>query len=268
MDPCLIDKRSDGIALITLNRPENLNAVSDEMQELLEKYLADCEKDQSVRCVALTGAGRGFCAGGDVKVQNESSSQDAPVPTPREQRSAGLQRGHMAISYKLHTMPKPTVALVNGAAAGAGLSLALACDLRVCAEGARFHTSFAKVGLSGDYGGSYFLQHLIGYGRAIELYYLAGVVDAAEALNLGMVNKVVPGDQLMEEGLAYCLNLAEGPTVALANMKANFNVGETGTVEEALAQEARTMTASGETQDHAEGARSFVERRAPKFEGR
>lgn len=266
MEHCLLEKRDDGIAVITMNRPDQLNAVDDPMQELLEKFLIDCEQDESVRCVALTGAGRGFCAGGDVKGQNDSSGK--PVKRTLEERAAGLQRGHMAISHKLHTMAKPTVALVNGPAAGAGLSLALACDLRVCSDKARFHTSFSKVGLSGDYGGTYFLQHLIGYGRAIELYYFSDPVDAAMALDLGIANKVVPHDQFMDECMSYCLRLAQGPTVAYANIKANFNASETATAEEGLAQESRTMTASGGTADHAEGARAFVERRPPKFKGR
>ena len=154
MSDCLIDKGENGVALITMNRPESLNAVSDELQELLSDYLLECAQDEKVRCVALTGSGRGFCAGGDVKQQSadsggkSSSPQDAALL-----RAASLQQGHMAISYTLHTMAKPTVALVNGPAAGAGLSLALASDIRFCSDKASFHTAFAKVGLSGDYGG-------------------------------------------------------------------------------------------------------------------
>jgi 2-(1,2-epoxy-1,2-dihydrophenyl)acetyl-CoA isomerase len=266
MDHCLVTKRDDGIALITLNRPEALNAVSDEMQRLLHDYLVDCERDAAVRCVALTGAGRGFCAGGDVKRQAEGSS--GAVEISREDRIAVLQEGQMQLSHRLHTMAKPTVALVNGPAAGAGMSLALACDLRFCSERASFHTAFSKVGLSGDYGGSYFLQRLIGYGRAIEMYYLGDKVEADRALKLGIANRVASADEFMEAGLEYCARLAKGPTLAYGNIKANFNVGETAELEMALSQEARSMTASAESGDHREGAQAFVERRAPRFTGK
>lgn len=267
MSDCLIDKKDNGVALITLNRPEALNAVSAELQDLLAGFLIDCEEDPAVRCVAVTGAGRGFCAGGDVKQQSSDNDAEPEAIATPEKRAAALQDGHMKISHKLHTMAKPTVALVNGPAAGAGLSVALACDIRICSDKASFHTAFGKVGLSGDYGGSYYLQHLIGYGRALELYYSGERVGADLALDLGIANKVVPQDRLMEEGLEYCARLAAGPTRAYANMKANFNVAEQAPLQEALAQEAKTMIASGATKDHAEGALSFVERRAPNFKG-
>lgn len=268
MSDCLIEKKASGVALITLNRPDVLNAVSAELQDLLGTYLDDCEHDPGVRCVAVTGAGRGFCAGGDVKQQSsESETPSQTTDDTSEQRIAALQDGHMKISHRLHTMAKPVVALVNGPAAGAGLSVALACDIRFCSDKASFHTAFGKVGLSGDYGGSYYLQHLIGYGRALELYYSGERVDAERALSLGIANHVAPHDQFMTEGLAFCERLAAGPTRAYANMKANFNVAETATLEEALVQEAKTMIASGTTKDHAEGALSFVERRTPIFRG-
>ena len=268
MSDCLIDKGENGVALITLNRPESLNAVSDELQQLLSEYLQECAADKQIRCVALTGSGRGFCAGGDVKRQaSDSEEQPSDTGDAAKLRAASLQRGHMEISHALHTMAKPTVALVNGPAAGAGLSLALACDIRICSDKASFHTSFARVGLSGDYGGSYFLQHLIGYSRALELYYSSERVNAETALALGMANQVVPHEQLLAEGMAYCERLAAGPTVAYGNIKANFNVAECATLEESLAQEAKSMIASGMTKDHTEGALSFVERRAPIFKG-
>jgi 2-(1,2-epoxy-1,2-dihydrophenyl)acetyl-CoA isomerase len=271
MTDCLLEKRDDGVALITLNRPERFNAISDETRSLLAEYLAACAQDKSVRCLALTGAGKGFCSGGDVQQQAEGAGD---VETPRtktedslNRRVAGLQEGHMQLPYMLHTMAKPTVALVNGAAAGAGLALALACDIRFCSDKASFHTAFSKVGLSGDCGGSYFLQRLIGYGRAIELFYAGDRVDAEQALALGIANHMVPHDEFPDAGLAFCRKLAEGPTAAYANIKANFLYAETANLEDALAQEARTMIASGQTRDHAEGARSFVERRTPRFTG-
>ncbi|MDP6376174.1 MAG: enoyl-CoA hydratase [Pseudomonadales bacterium] len=268
MTDCLMDKRDDGVALITLNRPDHLNAVSAELQKLLADYLRNCEQDPTVRCVALTGAGRGFCAGGDVKQQSASASdQTQPARPTFEQKVASLQKGHMQISHTLHTMAKPVVALVNGPAAGAGLSVALACDIRICSDKASFHTAFAKVGLSGDYGGSYYLQRLIGYGRAIELYFTGERVSAERALALGIANHVIGHDRFMAEGIAYCARLAAGPTRAYGNMKANFNIAERATLEDALAQEATTMIASGTTSDHREGALCFVERREPKFTG-
>jgi 2-(1,2-epoxy-1,2-dihydrophenyl)acetyl-CoA isomerase len=268
MPDCLFDKGGNGVALITMNRPESLNAVSDELQKLLSEYLRECAEDKQIRCVALTGSGRGFCAGGDVKRQaSDSEEQPSDTGDAAQLRAASLQRGQMEISHALHTMAKPTVALVNGPAAGAGLSLALACDIRICSDKASFHTAFAKVGLSGDYGGSYFLQHLIGYGRALELYYSSERVNAETALALGIANHLVPHDQLLTEGMEYCERLAAGPTVAYGNIKANFNLAECATLEESLAQEAKSMIASGMTNDHTEGALSFVERRAPIFKG-
>jgi 2-(1,2-epoxy-1,2-dihydrophenyl)acetyl-CoA isomerase len=277
MSDCLIEKRADGVALITLNRPESLNAVSADLEELLAEYLLDCEQDNEVRCVALTGAGRGFCAGGDVKQQAQRSearaggeplaSQVVKPAAGQQNRRNPLQEGQMRISHKLHTLPKPTVALVNGPAAGAGLSIALACDIRFCSDQASFHTAFAKVGLSGDYGGTYYLQRLIGYGRAIELYYTSDPVDADKALQLGIANHVAGHEEFMLEGLEFCSRLAAGPTRAYANMKSNFNLAETAGLEELLDHEAMTMGASAMSKDHREGALSFVQRRAPNFTG-
>ncbi|HJN53356.1 MAG: enoyl-CoA hydratase [Pseudomonadales bacterium] len=277
MSDCLIDKRSDGVALITLNRPESLNAMGGNLMELLGEYLHSCEQDNEVRCVALTGAGRGFCAGGDVKQQSLRSEarEDAEPAVPQavpsaekgRSRSHPLQDSHMRTSHKLHTMAKPTVALVNGPAAGAGMSLALACDMHFCSDQASFHTAFAKVGLSGDYGGTYYLQRLIGYGRAIELYYSAERVDAETALQLGIANHVAPHDQFMHKGLEFCTRLASGPTRAYANIKANFNFAERSVLEDLLDQEAHNIGVSSTTKDHREGALSFVQRRKPNFTG-
>ena len=277
MSDCLIEKRADGVALITLNRPESLNAMSDGMDDLLAECLLSCEQDSEVRCVAVTGAGRGFCAGGDVKQQAQRSegrsgdeppkSQVVPPAAGQQRRRNPLQENQMRISHKLHTLPKPTVALVNGPAAGAGLSLALACDIRFCSDRASFHTAFAKVGLSGDYGGTYYLQRLIGYGRAIELYYTSDRVDADRALQLGIANHVVDHEAFMQQGLELCARLASGPTRAYGNMKSNFNLAETADLEELLDHEAITMGASAMSKDHREGALSFVQRRAPNFTG-
>jgi 2-(1,2-epoxy-1,2-dihydrophenyl)acetyl-CoA isomerase len=207
-DDVLIEKRADGVALITLNRPESLNAMGGQLMPMLADYLADTANDRRVRCVVLTGAGRGFCAGGDVK--GMAAGRDALLNAGGEngQRSPaldfargveGLRDSQRHTSLMLHTRPKPTIAMVNGHAVGAGLSLALACDLRVASDRAKLGTIFRNVGFSGDFGGSYFLQKLVGSGKARELYFTGEILDAEAALAIGMVNRVVPQDQLMAE---------------------------------------------------------------------
>jgi 2-(1,2-epoxy-1,2-dihydrophenyl)acetyl-CoA isomerase len=273
MPDAMLDKRDDGVALITLNRPDSLNAMGGDLMALFAEHLDDCERDRAVRCVALTGAGRGFCAGGDVKGfaaradAAEGNGGPRSFPAQLEQGIARLRAGQRATSLRLHAMPKPTVALVNGPAAGAGMSLALACDVRICSDKARFVTAFQRVGFSGDYGGSWFLQRLVGYGRALELYMTSEPIDASKALELGIANRVVPHDSLLDEGLAFCTRLAAGPTAAFARMKANFDFGSRSSFVDALDYEATNMTISGMSSDHREGARAFVERREPAFTG-
>ncbi|MEX2081848.1 MAG: enoyl-CoA hydratase [Dehalococcoidia bacterium] len=275
MSDVLFDLRPDGVALITFNRPESMNAMGGELMPLLARHLAECENDRAVRCVALTGNGRAFCAGGDVKNMqrrndragsSEPGTPDNPV-SQLDRAVEGLRASHHSTSLRLHTMGKPTVALVNGFAVGAGLSLALSCDIRIASEQARFGTAFRNVGLSGDYGGSYFLQRLVGNGRARELYFSAEMVDATRALEMGMVNKVVPHDRLLEDGLAFCAKLAAGPTAVYARMKSNLNLGETGSLEAVLDQEALLMRISGMGLDSREAVRAFVEKREPNFVG-
>lgn len=273
MSDCLFDKKSDGVALITLNRPESMNAMGGELMPLLAQYLDECERDRSVRCVAVTGAGRAFCAGGDVKGMASrgggggSDGERPSIGSIVERGVAGLRSSQRSTSLRLHSMPKPTVALVNGAAAGAGLSLALAADIRFCSNQARFITAFPKVALSGDYGGSFLLQRLIGPGRAREAYFLSETIDAQKALDLGIANHVVPHNELLDRGLEYCSRLAKGPTAVYARMKANFNFGETATFAELLDHEALNMNLSSLSKDHREGAMSFVEKREPNFAG-
>jgi 2-(1,2-epoxy-1,2-dihydrophenyl)acetyl-CoA isomerase len=174
----------------------------------------------------------------------------------------------MEVSRWLHEMPKPTIAMVRGAAAGAGLSLALACDLRIAGDTARFGTAFARVGYSGDFGGSFFLTRLIGTAKARELYFTADMLDAQEALALGLVNRVVPEARLEEETFALAARLARGPRVAYRYMKRNLNAAETGTLKDLLDLEAWHHSRCGMTEDHREAARAFVEKREPVFKGR
>ncbi len=278
-DDVLIEKRGDGVAKITLNRPESLNAMGGSLMPMLAQYLADVSADRSVRCVVLTGAGRAFCAGGDVK--GMAAGRDAVLnpnggagPATEVSPAAivatavqGLRQAQRATSLVLHTMPKPTIAMVNGHAVGAGLSLALACDIRVASENAKLGTIFRKVGFSGDFGGSYFLQKLVGIGKARELYFTGDILSAADALAIGMVNRVVPHERLEEETMELAAQLASGPTLAYARMKENLNRAEDCDLVTLLDQEALNMTLSGQTNDHREAAMAFVQKRTPTFKG-
>lgn len=274
MSDCLIEKRPDGVALITLNRPESLNSLGGDLVPLLEEHLNDCERDPAVRCVALTGAGRAFCAGGDIggmQKRNDRQTEDANSPANTiahlERLTRELKRSQRATSLKLHTMGKPTVALVNGHAVGAGLSLALACDMRIAGDRAKFGTAFRNVGLSGDYGSSYFLPRIVGPTKARDLFFSAEIFDAARALELGIVSRVVPGDDLLAEGLAFCAKLATGPTAAYARMKDNLAFAETATLAELLDHEAMHQRLAGMSRDSREAVASFLEKREARFTG-
>jgi 2-(1,2-epoxy-1,2-dihydrophenyl)acetyl-CoA isomerase len=262
MEKHLTESIADGVATLTLDRPNRLNALSTPMIEGLLEALARLAEDAAVGAIVLTGAGRGFCAGGDVK-----SMADNPEQRPLVEAVARL-RGRMEVSRLLHEIPKPTIAMVNGPAAGAGLALALACDLRIAAQSARLITAFANVGFSGDFGGSYFLSKLVGTGRARELYYTAAPLNAADALSLGIVNRVVPDADLVATTTLLAHKLARGPRIALALMKQNFNAAENCTLAQLLDLEARHQIETGRTQDHKEAARAFVEKRTPIFAGR
>ncbi len=273
MPDALFEKRPDGVALITFNRPESLNAMGGDLMRLFAEYLGECERDRAVRCIAITGEGRGFCAGGDVKgmqsrnTGGEGAPRETNPVTVIETLARELRASHNATVLKLHTIGKPTVALVNGVAVGAGLGLALGCDVRIVSDHARFGTAFKNVGLSGDFGSSYFLQRLVGTGRARELYFTAEMFDAQRALELGIANRVVPHDSLLEEGLAFCAKLASGPTATYARMKLNLNMAATATLQEVLDHEALQMRMSGMSRDSREAVAAFVEKREPQFTG-
>ena len=260
----LLETIKDGVAVLTMNRPDRLNAMSRPMLDAMLEALQRLADDPAVGAVVLTGAGRGFCAGGDVKAMAEGNELGG---TTMEEKAQAL-RSRMETSRLLHEMPKPTIAMVRGAAAGAGLSLALACDMRVASDNARFGTAFARVGYSGDFGGSYFLTQLVGTAKARELYYTAELVDAQQALALGLVNRVVPDARLEEETMALARKFASGPRVALRYMKRNMNAAESNTLAEHLDLEAWHHTRTGMTEDHKEAARAFVEKREPVFKGR
>jgi 2-(1,2-epoxy-1,2-dihydrophenyl)acetyl-CoA isomerase len=258
----LIEIVEDGVATLTFNRPERMNALSTPIMEGLLHGLPRLAGDPAVRVIVLTGAGRAFCAGGDVKSMAEGG----------ERRSAAEATAHlrsrMEVSRILHELPKPTIAMINGPAAGAGLAFALACDLRIAGASARLVTAFVKVGLSGDFGGSFFLTRLVGTAKARELYFTGRPVDAEEALSLGLVNRVVADDQLSDATMELARSLAQGPQVAISLMKRNMNCAESGGLAELLDIEAANMVQAARTEDHREAAKAFVEKRAPVFVGR
>jgi 2-(1,2-epoxy-1,2-dihydrophenyl)acetyl-CoA isomerase len=255
-----------GVATVIMARPERRNALSPAMLQALGKTLEICEADPDVAVVVLTGAGGAFCAGGDVKGMNERNA-DGPIPDI-DTRIHAQRLSQRATAGRLYKMPKPTLAALPGAAAGAGLALALACDLRIASETAVMTTAFARVGFSGDYGGTYFLTRLVGTAKARELYFLSERVDMKEALRLGLVNWVVPADQLEKKTMEIAHRMASGPRVAYRYMKENLNRAAAGEWDECLDLEATHHIHTGQTEDHKEAARAFVEKREPVFNGR
>jgi 2-(1,2-epoxy-1,2-dihydrophenyl)acetyl-CoA isomerase len=272
----LLETHADGITTLTMNRPEARNAMSGEMLDALLAAMPRLANDPAVRLVVLTGAGGAFCAGGDVK---GFASQAAPAGGSAsagsgerggfdlERRAQSLRAG-TELSRWLHEMPKPTLAVIPGPAAGAGLSLALACDLRVAVDTAKFTTAFSKIGLSGDYGGSYFLPHLIGAAKARELYFTADVFSAQEADRLGLLNKVFPAATFAADAAAYARRIADLPTIAIGYIKKNLNTAQHGSLHDVLDREAMHMVRGFMTEDHKQAAVAFVEKRPPVFKGR
>ncbi len=256
----LLETIEDGVATLTLNRPDRLNALSEEMVSMLCTALTRLGADPAIGAIVLTGAGRGFCAGGDVK-------RMATTQQTMEQRQEGLRWRHESVRL-LRTIGKVVIAAVNGPAAGAGLSLALACDLRVAARSARFRTAFAAVGFSGDFGGSWSLTRLVGTAKAREMYYLNPQLDAEEALRLGLVTQLADDDALLADATVMARRIADGPRVAFAYMKRNLHAAETEPLGTVLDMEALGQARTGTTEDHKEAARAFVEKRSPVFRGR
>ncbi len=265
----LLAQVEDRVATLTMNRPERRNALSNEMLVGLEQTLAQLETDPDVGCIVLTGTGAAFCAGGDVKAMDEANSADEgerPAIDHAIHRQRLSQRG---TAGRLYAMSKPTIAALPGPAAGAGMSLALACDLRIASDTAFITTAFANVGFSGDYGGTFFMTKLIGAAKAREFYLLSERVDALDAERLGLVNRVVPADALEKETHALAHRVAHGPTIAYAYMKENLNRAlEGGELGECLDLEATHHCHTAFTKDHRNAVRAFVEKRKPVFEGR
>ena len=261
MNDMVLQKLDRGLLTITMNRPDRRNALNPDMTRGLVDAARRAAEDHDVRAVLLKGAGGTFCVGGDVK-----SMAEGRAPLPFEAKRVNLRRG-MEVSRILHQMAKPVVAQVDGAAAGAGLSIALACDLRIASESAKITTAFAKVGLSGDYGGTYFLTQMLGSAKARELYLMSPVLTAQEALSLGMVSKVVPDAEIDSAAHELALSLAQGPSVTLGYIKTNINNAESLSLETCFDAEAIHHTRCGDTADHKEAAKAFVEKRKPAFQG-
>ena len=260
--PVLLEAKHDGIATLVMNRPDRLNALNTELVTALNDALGRLAKDASVRVVVLTGAGRAFCAGGDLALLAQGRETGA---------IRGLQlllaSGTQAV-LTMRTMPQPVIAAVNGAAAGAGMNIALAADMRIAAEEAMFGQNFAKVGLFPDFGGTYFLTQLVGPAKAAELFYTGDMIDAKTALRLGIVNQVVPASQLEAEVRSLAQKIAQGPPLPIRAVKKTLFGSEQDKLTLALGQEVEEQVRSYLSDDCKEGIQAFFEKRPPKFRGK
>ena len=265
--PDLLAALDAGVLILTLHRPDSRNALSRAMLTALEQQLAAAEFDDAVKCIVLTGAGKGFCAGGDVKGM-AARGADGSAAEPIDRVIHRQQHSQRATAGKLFTMPKPTIAAINGAAAGAGFGLALSCDLRIMSSEAFMTTAFAKVGYPGDYGGAWFLTRLVGAAKARELFLLSDRVDADEALRLGLTNWVCAPAELDTRVQQLAARLAAGPSIAYRYMKDNLNRAIAGELGDCLDVETTNQLHCSLTEDHREAARAFVEKRQPVFKGR
>jgi enoyl-CoA hydratase/carnithine racemase len=252
------------VALITLNRPEARNALSDRLTPALRRMIKQCGDDPKVGALLITGAGNAFCAGGDVKGMGSNA---AKAETTFEQRVAELRVKQRTLTGALVAVRKPTIAALPGPAAGAGLALALACDIRIAAESAIMATGYIRIGLTGDYGIAWLLTRLVGTSRARELMFLSERIDARRCETLGLVNRVVPDVELAEAAFVLAKSLAEGPSIALAYMKDNLDHAVTSDFLQSMDQEADHMVRAARTTDHKEAVRAFTDKRKPEFIG-
>lgn len=255
----IIYEVSERIGTITLNRPDALNATTDRLYTELQDLIPKIAADAGVSVVILTGAGRGFCAGADLK-----ASKDSLTPLQRRARHRWILRDVLEPLYKLE---KPVIAAVNGPAAGAGANIALSCDIIIASEKASFMQAFARVGLMPDLGGLFFLSRAVGINKAKELCFTARKVPAEEALELGIANKVVPHDDLMEEARTMARQIAAGSPTAMAMTKRLLNMSQSATIEQMLEFEAYSQTIAYLTPEYLEGVAAFREKRTPDFAG-
>lgn len=271
----ILTQFDDGILTVTLNRPEALNGLTISMTRTLNDRLREAAASPEVRVVILAGSGRAFCAGGDIKEFDAIDEADPEWVRWRDHpvwndidNSAERTRRASEGPLLLHGMPKPTIAMIRGACVGAAVALATACDFRIVSTNAFFSTAFARIGISGELGASYYVSKLVGVAKARELFFFADRVPAADALNIGLVNRVVPDDELERETTAFARRLADGPPLAYRFIKANLNAAETHTAEEMVAMEALNQVRVLRTDDAREAINAFFEKRKPRFTGR
>lgn len=258
MPDTLMIEQAEGVLTVTLNRPDVLNALNEHMLHELQETLRHAAQDTAVRCMLVTGAGRGFCSGQDLRDRAGAAGFSF-----RE----SLRDRYNPVIAQLRTIEKPVIAAVNGVAAGAGCSLALAADMRIASDRASFIEVFARVGLVPDSGSTYFLPRLVGLGKTFELAYTAEPVNAEEALRLGLVNRVVPHDDLLPQAATLARTLAAGPTRGYGLTKRAINYGLHATLEQSLDYEAWLQEVAGRSADHREGVAAFLEKREAHFKG-
>jgi 2-(1,2-epoxy-1,2-dihydrophenyl)acetyl-CoA isomerase len=259
--PDLTETVADGIATLTLNRPDRLNALSQEMLRGLQAALTRLGTDDGIGAIIITGEGRAFCAGGDVKDMATRAHHTF------EQRIERLGRMH-ELPQLMRRLPKILISAINGVAIGAGLNLAMACDLRLAARSARFGTGFAGLAYSGDFGGSWLLTRLVGPAKARELYLLGDIIDAEEAARIGLVTRTIDDNALMDQSMTLARQFARGPRLAYAYMKRNLHAAETEPLAAVCDMEAVHQARTGLSDDHREAVRAFAEKRPPVFQGR
>jgi enoyl-CoA hydratase/carnithine racemase len=260
---CLLYEVKNGIATLTLNRPDRLNALGGTLREDLHDAVTRASADPEVRVMVVTGAGKGFCSGGDVKAMNEANEGRRTRPL-MEKVAPSRDRTLLA----MRDAPQPMIAAVNGAAAGAGMNLALACDIRIASTAAKFSQAFVRRGLHPDWGGTYFLPRAVGMAKACELIFTGDVIDAPEALRLGLVSKLVAPEELMPTAYDLARKIAAGPPVAVRLAKRALHRNAESDLRSALEFETFAQNVCSETEDAREGIRAFVEKRSPVFRGR
>jgi 2-(1,2-epoxy-1,2-dihydrophenyl)acetyl-CoA isomerase len=260
---CLLYEVKDGVATLTLNRPERLNALGDTLRDDLQDAITGASDDPEVRVMIVTGAGKGFCSGGDVKAMSERKESGSGRPLMEK-----VAPGRDLTVLALRNSPKPVIAAVNGAAAGAGFNLALCCDIRLASTAAKFSQAFVKRGLHPDWGGTYFLPRVVGTAKACELIFTGAIIDAEEALKLGIVSAVHTPEELMPAALGLARKIAEGPPIAIRLAKRGIYHNLECDLRQALEYETFAQNICFETEDATEGIRAFVEKRAPSFRGR